>query len=156
MGIPQTFGQFAGWLLLKIFNVSPPPKRVDIVFDRIVSPSIKDMEREARKLESGTTYKIIGPNRRCPQNFLKELRNPRFKRELVAFLSNAFEDDSFSEIPKDKVLRVTCEANCFIFTSVDGKVLKQTDYKLNSSQEEADNLMILQVSKFPCPATVVI
>lgn len=61
-------------------------KRIELVFYRIVNPSIKDAERDRRSnSERGLPIKISGPNQQRLSDFLKALRNDCFKQELVKF-----------------------------------------------------------------------
>lgn len=54
-------------------------KEVDVVFDRYISPSIKDYERNLRG-KVDRVLKIVGPDQIRPQDFSKELRNGQFKK----------------------------------------------------------------------------
>ena len=66
-------------------------KRVDLIFDQIKSPSIKDMERDRRgDCNRYDTFVISGPNKKQPSDFLKALRNDSFKKQLVKFFFDFF------------------------------------------------------------------
>ena len=63
---------------------------IHLVFDKVVSPSIKDCERDSR---SG--YQERG-NQRRPSNWLNKLRFDQFKAAINSFLVSAWQDDSLA------------------------------------------------------------
>ena len=66
--LPATFGTIARFLLIKAF--AQRGSNIHLVFDKVVSPSIKDCERDSRSgyQERGNQYQITGPNQRRPSN----------------------------------------------------------------------------------------
>lgn len=56
--VPQTFGKIAEHVLRKICNTDV--SEVHLVFDRYLSPSIKDIERHSRQ-EVDIPFSIVGP-----------------------------------------------------------------------------------------------
>ena len=153
--LPDTFGKIAFHVMSKICRTMA--KRVDLVFDTFVTPSIKDMERDRRsQSDREVEFRISGPNQKRPSDFLKALRNDSFKSELVKFFVDYFDDDSFSHIIGDKTVRVTIAATCYMFTASGDRILKEVDETLSSTHEEADTKMILHASTITGPANVVI
>jgi hypothetical protein len=68
----------------------------DLIFDQIISLSIKDMERDRRgDCNRDDTFVISGPNKKRPSDLLKALRNDSFKKNLsnfsLIFLRRQFE-----------------------------------------------------------------
>ena len=66
--LPANFGTVARFLLIKGF--AQKANNIHLVFDKVVSPSIKDCERGSRSgyQERGGQYQITGPNQRKPRN----------------------------------------------------------------------------------------
>ena len=62
--------------------------QIHLVSDKVVKPSIKDCERDARAGASdrSKTFEIYGPSQKRPQNFIAALRNGSFKESLIRFL----------------------------------------------------------------------
>lgn len=131
-------------------------KRVDAVFDQIVTPSIKDIERDRRSDgDREVPFTISEPNQLRLNDFLKALRNNNFKIEFIK-LVDSFEDDSLCNIIGDKTVRVTEGSNCYVFTATNGRVLKELDERSFSTLEEADSKMIAYLAGIPSPANVVL
>ena len=154
--LPNTFGKVAKHILKELCRTSA--KRIDLVFDQILTPSIKDAERDRRCTTTGrdAAYNISGPNQVCPSNFIGELRNDNFKRAFVKFLVIAMEDDSFAEILGQKSLYITQDSLCYSFIVSDGKVIRRDEPALFSNHEEADTRLFAHISTVIGPATVVI
>jgi hypothetical protein len=56
-------------------------KILDLIFDQIKTPSIKDMERDRLgNCDRDDTFFILGPNQKRPSDFLKALRNDSLKK----------------------------------------------------------------------------
>ena len=85
--LPCTFGKISQRILYGLCNISSS-QRIDVVFDRYVSPSIKDYERETRADGEATNrpYVISGADQKRPHDFVKSLRNNNFKTALVRYL----------------------------------------------------------------------
>ena len=64
-------------------------KIIDIIFDTFITPSIKDLEKDRRDIESNRHdfYELIGAQQKRPSNFVKLLRNDKFKQSFVKFLA---------------------------------------------------------------------
>lgn len=153
--LPMTWGKLARVILMKICQYAA--KRVDLVFDRVTSPSIKDVERDRRSdSDRNSSFKISGPNQRRSEDFIKSLRNDEFKKEVVRFLVSSWSDDSLASIIGEKVLHVTQESTCYRFEVINNSVCMTEVHDLNSTHEEADTRMVAHLASIPDPATVVI
>ena len=104
--LPTMWSRAAREILLRLCRF--PARRIDLVFDLVSSPSIKDCERDRRSNEERSApFRIFGPNQHRPQDFIKSLRNDNFKREIVRFLVESWSDDSLASILGDKVVHIT-------------------------------------------------
>lgn len=121
--MPQTFGNITKFILQKICNTTA--SEIHLIFDRYLSPSIKDSERLTRK-EDEIPFAITGPLPFAsrPTNFNKNLNNSKFKEVLVTFLHEHWTDNSFSSILKDKKVFLTVEEHCFVFTNSNETVVR--------------------------------
>lgn len=102
--LPQTFGKLAESILIKL--CSKNARELHIIFDRYLTPSIKDCERQERK-EIDIPFTINGPLQTRPSDFLKSLKNFRFKEALVQFLANQWDDNSFVSVLGNKNFFIT-------------------------------------------------
>ena len=77
--LPATFGTIARFLLIKAF--AQKGNNIHLVFDKVVSPSVKDCECDSRSgyQERGSQYQITGPYQRIPSNWLNALRFDQLK-----------------------------------------------------------------------------
>ena len=57
-----------------------------LVFDKTISPTIKDAETNKRSNQRGMAYQITEPEQKRPSNWHQELRGDQFKEALVTFL----------------------------------------------------------------------
>ena len=65
--LPKTFGKIVRDILVKLCRTQA--KTIHLIFDRILTPSIKDAERDLRATdERSATYRISGPDQTKPQN----------------------------------------------------------------------------------------
>ena len=155
--LPETFGLVSRSILRKLCS-SFSPKRVDIVFDKIVTPSIKDNERDIRAqgLDRHTAYEISGPVQNRPNDFVGALRNNAFKQALIKFLVISWEDEANANIIQDFQIYATCGNQSFSFKSEGGKVRKVEETSPKPSHKEADSRMLFHAKSINAPNTVVI
>ena len=135
---PTTFGDISKFILRRICMLECD--QIHLVFDKVVKPSIKDCERDARAGASdrSETFEIYGPSQKRPQNFIAALRNDSFKESLIRFLVSSWEDPFTAEILKDKTIFVTCDNRCFCYNVEDGQLQRNDETHLYSNHEEAD------------------
>ena len=81
--VPGTFEEMAENLLARLSELSP--RRIDLICDTYINPSIKDTEHQKRGVNE-SLYSITGPQQRCPKDFLKLFLSPSFKTALFRFL----------------------------------------------------------------------
>ena len=82
---PSTIGQTAAVILKKICS-SYNSGIIHVAFDKMVTPSIKDLEHKSRNSVDDEEYIITGPKQKQPRNWLNALRNSSFKTTLVPWL----------------------------------------------------------------------
>ena len=142
---PTTFGDISKFILRRLCKLESD--QIHLVFDKVVKPSIKDCERDARAGASdrSETFEISGPSQKRPKNFTAALRNDSFKESLIRFLASSWEDPSTAEILKNKTLFVTCDNRCFCYNVEDGQLQRNEQTHLYSIHEEADSGMIFHL-----------
>ena len=135
----KIFGTIARFLLIKAF--AQKGSNIHLVFDKVVSPSIKDCERDSRSgyQERDSQYQITGPNQRGPIKWLNELRFDQFKVAINSFLVSSWQDDSLAEIFQGKCLYVNDGDICYCFREENGQVTRTLIPELLSSHEEEDD-----------------
>jgi hypothetical protein len=153
--LTTTFGKIASHILIKHCRTNC--KRIHLIFDQILTPSIKDIERDHRiDGDREVPFIISGPNQLRPNYFLKALRKENLKKGFIKFLVDAFDDDSLCNIIGEKTVRVTEGPNRYLFTANDERVLKELDERHFSTHEEADSKMSAHLASTPSPANVVL
>ena len=125
--LPATFGTIARFLLIKAF--AQKGNNIHLVFDKVVSPSVKDCECDSRSgyQERGSQYQITGPNQRRTSNWLNTLQFGQFK------VAKSFEG---------KPLYVNDHDICYCFREENGQATRTMIPEQLSSHEEADSKMI--------------
>ena len=71
---------------------------IHLIFDKTISPSIKDAERNNRSNQRGMAYQITGPEQKHPSNWLQTLRGDQFKEAIVTFLVDYLEINNSARI----------------------------------------------------------
>ena len=133
--LPSIYGAVSKFILKRLCRFDTP--RIDMVFDKIASPSIKDCERDNRAVGNNrhVTYVITGPAQKRPNIFIGALRNDQFK-------VSSWEDNSNAHILNEKELYSTRDERCYSFKVIDGVMIKKEEISLTSSHEEADSRMV--------------
>lgn len=144
--LPQTFGKVAKSILIKLCLKNTPV--VHIIFDRYLTPSIKDSERLNRE-GSDIPYTINGPLQKRPNDFLKSLKNFRFKEALVKFLANHWADDSFATVLGNTKIYITVREQCFSYCSAANLAVHTEETEFECQHEEADTRIVFHISKVP-------
>ena len=96
---PKTFKQIAIYLLRKMFN-SFNCKNIHLVFDEVVSPSIKNLERNTRSSTRQDLFTITGPAKTRPSDWEAALEMYSFKTSFVKFLVSYWENDELSSFSR--------------------------------------------------------
>ena len=75
-------------------------KRIDNLFDKVVTPSIKYNERDVRAqgLDRHRAYEISGPVQKQPPDFLLDFCNNEFQQTSIKFLVASWEDDANANV----------------------------------------------------------
>lgn len=118
---PKTFGQTEIYLLRKLLN-NFKCNQIHLVFDKVVSLSIKDSERNNSSSTREQLFTITGPDQKRPSNWLGSLRMD----SLVEFLMFYWENDILFPFFENKQLFVNCKDTCFKFV-VDGNCVLKTE-----------------------------
>ena len=124
------FGKISECCLRLICNYQS--QRIDIVFNRYESPSIKDSERDSRQCDRETSYEIVCPLQKRPNDFMNALKQYNFKETFVEFLVENWENDLYSDIVRDKQVYITSKERCYSFHNVNGKLKKNEEHQLYS------------------------
>lgn len=151
--IPTSYEKISRTILCKL--CSNPGSEVHLIFDRYLTPSIKDCERTDRR-ELDIPYRISGPQQARPADFYKSLKNYRFKEELVRFLAEHWADPSLAEIYGNKKVYLTVDKQCFRFYSVNNTVFKQELLSLQCSHEEADTRIAFHIASLEPGSNVLV
>ena len=99
---------------------------IHLVFDKTISPSIKDAERK-RSNQRGTFYQITRPEQNRPLNWLQALRGDQFKEALVTFLVDYLENSNSARILGSKKLIVNNGDTCYSFISQEDRMVKSEE-----------------------------
>lgn len=75
--LPPTFGALAKFILRQVCRQKG--NEIHLVFDKAISPSIKDCQRNKRGDNRVVAYQITGPEQKRPGNWLQALRVDQFK-----------------------------------------------------------------------------
>lgn len=151
--MPQTFDKVAESILIKMCSTTAA--EIHLVFDRYLSPSIKDSERHHRQ-EFNTPYLISGPQQSRPKDFLHSLKNYCFKEALVRFLAEYWVNKNVVTIIGNKKIFLTVDHQCYSFQVQENFIKKteETDYECH--HEEADTRMIFHAHKIVAGSKILI
>lgn len=151
---PSTFGGLADYLLRQVCKQKGT--EIHLVFDKTISPSIKDAERNKRSNHRNMAYQITGPEQKRPSNWLQALRGDQFKEALVTFLTNYWENENSARILDSKKLIVNNGDTCYSFTSQDGAMMKTEEMRYFAKHEEADTRMLYHAGQLTRGTSIVI
>lgn len=142
----QVCRQVAESVFIKLCSTSA--SEIHIIFDRYLTDSIKNCERENRK-EFDTPYSIKGPLQLRPNDFLGHLKNYHFKNVIVKFLSDYWENDCLITVLGNKQVFITVEEKCFSYCVSNNHVIKSEEAHLLCHHEEADTRIMFLIYKAP-------
>ena len=153
--LPSRYGGVSEHILRSICRSEG--KIIHLVFDKTVSPSIKDTERNERSSEERSVpFVIAGPGQTRPSKWLQALRSDVFKNEIVQFLINSWAGEKYVNILGEKVLYANCGDICYSYKVVDGQVIRRIEPLLFSTHEEADSRMLFHLTSTDTSGEVVI
>ena len=91
-----------------------------------------------------------------PTNWLDALKSNTFKKSLIRYLVEAWEDPSFGPILKNKIFYANFNNTCYRYVNSEGSMLCEEEEELYSSHEEADSRMFFHLDHISGPSNVVI
>lgn len=143
--VPRTFGAISKKILQMATRSTA--KRIDIVFDRYFTPSIKDHERSLREGFQSSHYIISGPEQVRTADFNKELKNSKLKDALVNFFIDHWASDEMVPFINDKTIFLN-HKNCHSYQVSGERVIRTLEEDLECpAHEEADTKMVYHVTK---------
>lgn len=149
--VPKTFG---GNILQMITKYSA--RRIDVIFDQYLYPSIKDSERCLRHEASLIDYKISGPEQVRPSDFAKELKNTKFKEAFVEFLTKHWSSEEIKSFLGNRQIYLNFR-NCQLYQVVDDTIQSSVVEDLCcTSHEEADTKIIYHACNIAEQSNIVI
>ena len=116
-----TFGPLAKLILQQVSKQRGT--EIHLIFDKTISPSIKDSERNERDDNRHVAYQITGAEQKRTSNWLPSLHVDQFKEALVKFLVTFWENNKFSFIIYSKKTFVNSGDTCFSFCNEDGSMV---------------------------------
>ena len=134
----KTFGQVAEMVMATALREGWQSQRIDIVFDKYTSPSIKDLERHRRGSHLGLKYKNISKGQTIHQ-WQKLLCSGDSKTAVVDFLVDDWRSPSFLERCGNKDIYVTKQSDCYHITRRESVAVPE----LTCDHEEADTRIFL-------------
>ena len=153
--LPSRYGGVSEHILRSICRSEG--KIIHLVFDKTVSPSIKDTERNEGSSEvRSVPFVIAGPGQTRPSKWQQALRSDVFKNEIVQFLINSWAGEKYVNILGEKVLYANCGDICYSYKVVDGQVIRRIEPLLFSTHEEADSRMLFHLTSTDTSGEVVI
>jgi hypothetical protein len=139
VSLPETFGQLA----MSIFKSLPQAPVIHFVTDYYHTESIKGTERERRGISS--TQIIGGPMTKLPRDFSTFLHNSENKKNLIKFPLGQWQRCDYSDLFNNRIIFFVCEADCYCLEASNGSIISSPVPELQSSQEEADTRIILNL-----------
>ncbi len=118
--------------LMKVMRMAD--KRVDLVFDTYISPSIKDIEGQARG-ESSLKRFVFSPGQKTPKDFRTLLPSGEFKTGFTKFLADDFKDESHAALISGKELYCAVDNQCTKYTSDGEFVFSEEIEELTGNHE---------------------
>ena len=141
--LPSTFGQVAKVILSNIMKAKG--NVIHFIFDKWISPSIKDNERNDRA-SVNTSFQVTGSSQKRPSNWLEAMKNTSFKISLNKFLVEYWNGNSLVDLIGKKILYFNCGDTCYKYQAVSNCFVRSDEARLYSNHEEADSSMFCHVS----------
>ena len=152
--VPKTFGSISKKFLQMVSKYST--RRIDVIFDQYLFPSIKDSERCLRHEASLNGYTISGPEQVRPSDFAKELKNTKFKEALVDFFTNHWCTEEMKSFLGNRQIFLNFR-NCQSYKVVDDKIQSSVVENLCCPlHEEADTKIIYHACNITDQSNIVI
>ncbi|CAG9834603.1 unnamed protein product [Diabrotica balteata] len=152
--VPKTFGVFQRNFLQMVSKYST--RRIDVIFDQYIFPSIKDSERCLRHEASLIDYTISGPEQVRPSDFSKELKNTKFKEALVDFFTKHWSSEEMKSFLGNRQIFINFRT-CQSYQIVDDKIQSSVVESLCcTSHEEADTKIVYHACNITEQSNIVI
>ena len=151
---PSTFAGLADHLLRQVCKQRGT--EIHLFFDKTISPSIKDAERNKRSNQRGMVYQITGSEQKRPSNWLQALRGDQFKEALVTFLVDYLENNNSARILCSKKLIVNNGDTCYSFISQEDRMVKSEEVAYYAKRKEADTRMTNHIRQLPSGTNVAV
>lgn len=152
--VPKTFGSISKKMLQMVTQLQAT--RYDVIFDQYFSPSIKDYERSLRQESAQLDFNITGPDQTRPADFVKELKNIRFKQALVDFMIQHWATDEMAPFIGNKEIFINFR-QCHYYFVHNNRVISGVEDNLSCEQhEEADTKIIYHVCNVDAESNFVI
>ena len=152
--LPSTFADLADNLLRQVCKQRS--MKIHLVFDKTISPSIKDAKRDKRSNQRGMAYQIIEPEQKRPSNWLQALKGNQFKEALVTFLVDYLEKNNSARILGSKKLIVNNGDTCYSFITQEDRMVKFEEVAYYAKHKEADKRMIYHIGQLPSGTNAVV
>ena len=128
--MPSTFGQVAKVILSNIMKAKG--NVIHFIFDKWISPSIKDNERNDRA-SVNTSFQVTGSSQKRPSNWLEAMKNTSFKILLDKFLVEYWNCNSLVDLIGEKILYVNFGDTCYKYQVVSNCVVRSDEASLYSN-----------------------
>ena len=151
--LPLSFSPLAKFILQQVCKLKST--EIHLVFDKAISPSIKDSKRNKGDDNRHVAYQINGAEQKRPSNWLQSLHVDQFKEALVEFLITFWERNEFGFIIGSNIFLISGDA-CCSFCNEDGLIVKRTEEEKRCSHEEADSRMLFHRSKCSNTSNIII
>ena len=102
---------------------------IHFIFDKWISPSIKDGERNDRT-SVNTSFQVTGLSQKRPSNWLEAMKNTSFKISLNKFLVEYWNDSSLVDLIGEKILYVNCGDTCYKYQVASNGVVRSDEARL--------------------------
>ena len=100
-----------------------------LIFDKWISPSIKDSERNDH-VSVNISFQVTGSSQKRPSNWLEAMKNTSFKISLNKFLVEYWNDSSLVDLIGEKILYVNCGDTCYKYQVALNGVVRSDESRL--------------------------
>ena len=113
--VPKTLENISKKFLQMITKY--PARRIDVIFDQYLHPSIKDNERSLRHDASLIDFTFSGPDQVRPSDFTKEIKNTKFKEAPIDFFFKHWCSDELVSFVGNQLIHLNFR-NCHSYRTV--------------------------------------
>lgn len=141
---PGKYGSFGDFLLKNLCKSKA--LEIHLIFDVYEGPSIRDMDWSKNNSiydNSMVNFEIKGPNQERNGNLLKCLANSSFRKELVKFLINHWNNDEIDSTLGHRRIFVSYKTECYLYCKDMEK--KRSISSLCNNHIEMETIMIFHM-----------